>query len=84
MIYQVGHDLLMREVDGTKYRLLGIGITDFSDPNLPDLYDLVDGAEIQQRAEIERAIDTVRDKFGFEAIGKGRGYPKQPASKQPT
>ena len=75
-IYQASFELLKREVDGTKYRLIGVGLNDFSDPKAVELGDLVDGVNVQRRADIEHAIDSVRDKFGFDAIGKGRGYPK--------
>ncbi len=84
VIFQAGRELLKREVDGTKYRLIGIGLNDFSDPreaDLDDLVDLVDGAKDRRQTDVEQAIDSVRDKFGFEAIGKGRGY-SNPAGKQ--
>ena len=74
-VFRAGLELLEREVDGTKYRLIGIGLTDFTDPFDAEPGDLVDGAQARRRAQIEQAVDRVRDRFGFESIGKGRGYP---------
>jgi len=69
-IYSEGASLLRREVDGTRYRLLGIGISDFTDPGLADPTDLVDqGAG--KRAAAEAAIDTLRGKFGNQAVELG-------------
>jgi DNA polymerase-4 len=69
-IYTVGADLLSREVDGTRFRLLGIGVSEFSDPHLADPADLVDpGAG--KRAAAEAAIDDIRGKFGNSAVELG-------------
>ena len=73
-IYKAGLELLRREVGGTKYRLIGIGLSDFSDPKETELKDLVDGAQEQRSTRVEHAIDRVRDKFGFESISRGRGH----------
>ena len=80
-IFQAGRELLMREVDGAKYRLSGIGLSDSSDPKEAEVRDLVDGARDRRQADVDQAINSVRDKFGFEAIGKGRGY-SNPAGKR--
>lgn len=69
-IYTVGAGLLSREVDGTRFRLLGIGVSEFSDPRLADPADLVDpGAG--KRAAAEAAIDNIRGKFGNSAVELG-------------
>ncbi|MGE0500001.1 MAG: DNA polymerase IV [Rhizobiaceae bacterium] len=83
-IFQTGLQLLDRELDGTRFRLLGIGVSDLSDPGRADPPDLVDiGA--RKRAMAEGAIDTLREKFGREAVetgytfGKGRNaHPPEP------
>jgi DNA polymerase-4 len=83
-IFSTGLDLLRREIDGTKYRLLGIGVSDLSDDGKADPPDLVD-VQARKRAMAEGAIDALRDKFGRKAVetgytfGKGhRGRPARP------
>ncbi len=69
-IFREGEDLLARETDGTFFRLLGIGISDFTDPQLADPIDLVDtGAG--KRAAAEAAIDLIRARYGSEAVELG-------------
>ena len=69
-IFAAGRELLAREIDGTRYRLLGIGISALTDSDDADPADLIDrGAE--RRAAAERAIDRLRGKFGHEAVVKG-------------
>ena len=83
-IFSTGLELLRRETDGTKYRLLGIGVSDLSDDGKADPPDLVD-VQARKRAMAEGAIDALRDKFGRKAVetgytfGKGhRGRPARP------
>lgn len=83
-IFSTGLDLLRRETDGTRYRLLGIGVSDLSDDEKADPPDLVD-IQSRKRALAENAIDALRDKFGRKAVetgytfGKGhRGRPAHP------
>ena len=69
-IFAAGRELLAREIDGTRYRLLGIGISALTDSDDADPADLIDrGAE--RRAAVERAMDRLRGKFGHEAVVKG-------------
>ncbi|MER8521084.1 MULTISPECIES: DNA polymerase IV [unclassified Mesorhizobium] len=83
-IFQTGLELLRKEADGTKYRLLGIGVSDLSDDDRADPPDLVD-VQSRKRAMAEGAIDTLRGKFGRRAVetgytfGKGRdAHPPEP------
>lgn len=69
-IFQTGLDLLKREVDGTPFRLLGIGVSDLTDVARADPPDLVD-QNAQKRALAETAIDRLRDKFGKTAVETG-------------
>jgi DNA polymerase-4 len=72
-IFAAGRDLLAREVNGTRYRLLGIGVSALANADEADPADLVDmGAT--RRAAAERAIDRVRGKFGQEAVVKGLAF----------
>lgn len=83
-IFSTGLELLRKEADGTKYRLLGIGVSDLSDDDRADPPDLVD-VQSRKRAMAEGAIDTLRGKFGRRAVetgytfGKGRdAHPPEP------
>lgn len=70
-LYRTTSPLLAREADGTAFRLIGVGIADLSDTDgeaVPDLFE----AEAGKRVRLEAAIDAVRDRFGVEAVGKGR------------
>jgi DNA polymerase-4 len=69
-IFAASRELLAREIDGTRYRLLGVGVSALDDAEAADPADLIDrGAE--RRANVERAMDRVRGKFGHEAVVKG-------------
>ncbi|MBZ9808029.1 MULTISPECIES: DNA polymerase IV [unclassified Mesorhizobium] len=83
-IFSTGVELLRKETDGTKYRLLGIGVSDLSPDDKADPPDLVD-IQSRKRAMAEGAIDALRDKFGRKAVetgytfGKGRDtHPPEP------
>jgi DNA polymerase-4 len=69
-IFAAGRELLLRETDGTKFRLLGIGVTALCDANAADLTDLLD----RRTAEAEHAIDRLRERFGDEAVVKGLAF----------
>ncbi|MGF6172023.1 DNA polymerase IV [Ensifer sp. 4252] len=69
-IFRTGLQLLENEVDGTKYRLIGIGVSDLSSPDLADPPDLVDPAATR-RAAAEHAINKLRDKFGKASVETG-------------
>jgi DNA polymerase IV len=81
-IFQTGLQLLEKETDGTKYRLLGIGVSDLSDSEKADPPDLVD-VQSRKRAMAEGAIDALREKFGGRAVETGytfgRGHRGRPA-----
>ncbi|MEP6357279.1 MAG: DNA polymerase IV [Hyphomicrobiales bacterium] len=69
-IFRTGLDLLKRETDGTKFRLLGIGVSDLYPAEAADPDDLID-LQSMKRAQAERAMDDVRDKFGQKAVNLG-------------
>ncbi|MFK0689484.1 DNA polymerase IV [Mesorhizobium sp. IMUNJ 23033] len=81
-IFQTGLDLLRREADGTKYRLLGIGVSDLSDDEKADPPDLVD-IQSRKRALAEGAIDTLRGKFGKKAVETGYTFGKGRSANPP-
>ncbi len=79
-IFHTGLSLLERELDGTKYRLLGIGVSDLTKADLADPPDLVD-LEATQRAVAERAIDKVRARFGKDAVETGYTFGRHKAAR---
>lgn len=66
-IFAAGRDLLAHEINGTKFRLLGIGVSQLTDGAGHDRSDLLE----RRSAEAELAVDRLRQKFGREAIVKG-------------
>jgi DNA polymerase-4 len=69
-IFAAGRDLLVREVDGAKFRLLGIGLSGLCAAKDADPADLID-QRAQRTAAAEHAVDRVRKKFGDDAVIKG-------------
>ena len=75
-LFKVGRELLTPEVDGTRFRLIGIGFSTLQ-PHLGDSGDLLDPNAIR-RATAERAMDKARAKFGGDAVVKGRALKPRP------
>jgi DNA polymerase IV len=69
-IFEAGRDLLAKETDGTRYRLIGIGVSGLADLADADHGDLADTAA-RKLVAAEDAIDAVRAKFGKAAVRKG-------------
>jgi DNA polymerase-4 len=69
-IFRTGLALLGPELDGTKYRLLGIGVSDLTKADLADPPDLVDIQSVR-RATAERAIDKIHTKYGRTVVETG-------------
>ncbi len=72
-IFDAAKPMLEREADGkTAFRLIGVGIT-----NLAELDADAEIGGLDQRADahakVELAMDRLRDKFGTDAVEKGRG-----------
>ncbi|MBS0471697.1 MAG: DNA polymerase IV [Proteobacteria bacterium] len=70
-IFRTAREALIREADGTDFRLLGVGISQLAPESACDPADLVDDGA-GKRAAAERAMDKVREKFGDKAVIKGR------------
>ena len=66
-IFAAGRDLLKHEVGATRFRLIGIGVSNLEDALGDDLADLID----RRAAEAEHAVDRLRSKFGRNAVVKG-------------
>jgi DNA polymerase IV len=69
-IFPAARDLLARETDGTRFRLLGVGISALAADLEGDPADLVDG----RAAEAEHAVDRLRARFGDEAVIRGLAF----------
>lgn len=82
-IFRTGLALMQRETDGTRFRLLGIGVTDLTNPERADPPDLVD-QQAGRRAAAEAAMDRLRDKFGKAAVETGFTFGnRRPRNRQP-
>jgi DNA polymerase-4 len=75
-IFAAARDLLKREADGTRFRLLGVGVSALVAAVEADPADLVDG----RAAEAEHAVDRVRARFGDDAVFRGLAFerPQKP------
>ena len=71
-LYRTARALFDQLDDPGPYRLIGVGLSDLSTPEGADLAgDLLD-PRAAQRSRAERATDTIRGRFGANAIVKGR------------
>jgi DNA polymerase-4 len=66
-IFATARDLLAHEIDGTKFRLIGVGVSALKPAVEAEDADLID----PRRAHAERAMDDLKRKFGASAIVKG-------------
>ncbi len=69
-IFAAARNLLERETDGTKFRLLGVGLSALTTADRADPADFVDG----RAAEAEHAVDRVRARFGDDAVVRGLAF----------
>jgi DNA polymerase-4 len=76
VLYETGRQLLVREVDGTAFRLIGIGLSGLTEALGTDPVDLVE-PDIARKAAAERAMDDVRTRFGNDAVIRGKLYGRQ-------
>ena len=71
-IWQQAFHLLVSEVTGSEFRLIGVGLSDLCDASLADPVDLVD-PNIERLLKTEETIITIRKKYGTASIKRGRG-----------
>ena len=69
-IFAAARGLLEREADGTKFRLLGVGVSALATADQADPADFVDA----RAAEAEHALDRVRARFGEDAVVRGLAF----------
>ncbi len=74
IIFEIAQYLLLREVDGTKFRLIGVGISGLRPGRGQDPIDLIE-PKIAKKTAAERAIDNLREKYGENAVISGKLYP---------
>lgn len=76
-IFDAGRRLLVKEIDGTHFRLIGIGVAELSDGILAESPDLLD-AGVEKRARAERAMDEIRGRFGPDGLTLGLTFSAKP------
>jgi DNA polymerase IV len=69
-IFAVSRELLAREIDGTAFRLMGVGVSALRGGLQADDSDMLD----RRAAHAERAMDNLRKKFGADAVIRGIAY----------
>ena len=69
-VFSAARPLLLKEADGTRFRLLGAGLSHLAPADPKALPGTLDQREAQ-RARAELAIDRLRDRFGSHAVGRG-------------
>jgi DNA polymerase-4 len=72
-IFAASRGLLEREAGGTKFRLLGVGLSALTGADVADPADFVD----RRAADAEHALDRVRARFGEDAMVKGLAFDGQ-------
>ena len=72
-MFRAAEPLLTREADGRAFRLIGIGAHDLIEADRVVQSDLFGGIAPAED-KIDKALDAVRDKFGEDAIVRGRGF----------
>ncbi len=72
-MFRAAEPLLNREANGRAFRLIGIGAHDLIEADRVIQSDLFGGIAPSED-KIDEALDAVRDKFGEDAIVRGRGF----------
>ncbi len=71
-LFEAARRLLAHEIDGTAFRLIGIGAAPILPLEDADALDLADPS-MQRRVAAQAAIDRLRDRYGKDAVQRGRG-----------
>jgi DNA polymerase-4 len=69
-IFAISRELLAKEIDGTAFRLIGTGVSALRPGSQGDDADMLD----RRAAHAERAMDSLRKKFGQSAVIRGIAY----------
>ncbi len=73
VLFEAARKLLAREVDGTAFRLLGIGAQTLLPGAAADAPDLAD-PDSPKRVARWNAMEKLRERFGEAAVRRGRGF----------
>ena len=73
-IFAAARGLLLRETDGTKFRLLGVGVSALAEADQADPTDFID----MRAAQAEHAVDRVRARFGDDSLLRGLAFDRSP------
>ncbi|SMF20820.1 DNA polymerase-4 [Tistlia consotensis] len=82
ILYREGKALLLAAADGTAFRLIGIGASELGPAAEADQPDLLE-PDRARRAQVARAVESVRERLGSEAITRGRGLTRPGPGKAP-
>jgi DNA polymerase IV len=77
-IFATSREMLVREIDGTAFRLMGTGVSALRPGSQADDTDMLD----RRSAHAERAMDDLRKKYGSAAVIKGIAYDGPEKSRQ--
>jgi DNA polymerase-4 len=69
-IFSICREMLAKEIDGTAFRLMGAGVSALREGSPADDTDMLD----RRAAHAERAVDSLRKKFGNAAVIRGIAY----------
>jgi DNA polymerase IV len=69
-IFAISREMLVKEIDGTAFRLMGTGVSALRPSSQAHETDMLD----RRSADAERAIDGLRKKFGNAAVIRGIAY----------
>ena len=75
VVFRTAEPMLLKEAASAPFRLIGVGVdglTDADKADQPDLFAVAADSAAPRHAQVERAMDAVRAKFGRTAIRKGR------------
>lgn len=75
VLFATARKLLAREVDGTAFRLLGIGAQTLLPGAMADAPDLAD-PDAPRRVARWNAMEKLRERFGKDVVRRGRGFSK--------
>ena len=81
-MFRAAEPLLAREADGRAFRLIGIGAHDLVEAGQVVQGDLFGDASPD--GGVDKALDAVREKFGDDAIVRGRGFGVKLARQGPS
>ncbi len=76
-IFRAGRELLLKELDGTRFRLIGIGVSELGDAALVEPRDLID-TDAEKRAKAEHAMDQIRGRYGTDGLALGLTFAGKP------